>query len=40
MAQFLACNNVLEKKYHKYNSPIWLLWNQNSKTCILHKPAN
>lgn len=25
---------------YSYNAFTWLLWNQNRKSCILHKPAN
>lgn len=39
VAHFLAQKNVLEKHY-KHNALIWLLQDQNRKTCSLHKSAN
>lgn len=29
-----------KKKSYTYHAFTWLLWNQNRKSCILHKPAN
>lgn len=34
---FLACKMILRKSYNAFT---WFLWNQNRKSCILHKPAN
>lgn len=34
-------NDIKKKKQsYSYNAFTWLLWNQNRKSCILHKPAN
>lgn len=39
---FLVWKMILRKKKqsYSYNAFTWLLWNQNRKSCILHKPAN
>lgn len=40
IVQFLGIETHIGKKSYTYKGFTWLLWNQNRKSCILHKPAN